>query len=435
MRVAVLGTWHLGCVTAACLAEAGHEVTAMDEDEAVVDDLRKGKAPLYEPGLDELLQQGLQAGSLTFSTPQAAELADRDVLWVTYDTPVDDEDRADCARVVSDVQRVIGHLPPGAVVVVSSQLPVGSVRELESFAARSLPKLHLEFACAPENLRLGQALQVFRHPDRVVIGVRSARGKELVQELLAPLDAPIEWMSVESAEMTKHAVNAFLATSISWANEVASLCELVGADAKEVERGLKTEARIGSRAYVSPGGPFAGGTLARDLAYLVEISSRAGLRTPLLESVGPSNRAHKGWARRRLERHLGPLAGVPVALWGLTYKSGTSTLRRSWMVELAEELLDAGAVLAVCDPAVRDWPAAWSGRAHPFSSPLAAVADARVLVIGTNWPEFRSAAAALARPAAHPLVVLDPNRFLPAQDWPASISYHAVGAPDSIRGH
>jgi UDPglucose 6-dehydrogenase len=298
-----------------------------------------------------------------------------------------------------------------------------------------LPQLRLEFACAPENLRLGQALQVFRHPDRIIVGVRSTRGRDLVQALLAPLAAPIEWMSVESAEMTKHAINAFLATSISWANEVASLCELVGADAKEVERGLKTEARIGPRAYVSPGGPFAGGTLARDLAYLGEIARRAGLRTPLLESVGPSNHAHKGWARRRLERHLGPLAGVPVALWGLTYKSGTSTLRRSWMVELADELLEAGAVVSVCDPAVRDWPAAWSGRVHLFASPLAAVADARALVIGTHLPEFRSAAAALARPAAHPLAVLDPSRSLSAQDWPAAITYHAVGAPDSIREH
>jgi UDPglucose 6-dehydrogenase len=241
-------------------------------------------------------------------------------------------------------------------------------------------------------------------------------------------------MSVESAEMTKHAVNAFLATSVTFANEIASICELVGADAKEVERGLKTEMRIGPKAYVSPGGPFAGGTLARDIEFLGVVSRAKQLVTPLLSSVRTSNDEHKNWVRRKLLEQFRELKGVTVAIWGLTYKPGTDTLRRSLAVELCDWLIQQGGYVHVSDPVVRQLPDRWFGRVVSHAQPLEAVREADALVVGTEWPEFRGVAAGLLSVARPNLVVIDANRHLQATVTPLGLKYIAVGTPSAIEG-
>jgi UDPglucose 6-dehydrogenase len=264
MKIAVLGLWHLGSVTAACLASLGHDVLGVDDDAAVVAALNAGKPPVFEPGLAERIAQGVQLGKLRFADQASAIPPDTELVWVTYDTPVNEDDHADVEFVLSRVTAALAHLPPGVTVLVSSQLPAGSIRRLEQ-AAAYLGGRAPGFACSPENLRLGKALDVFLKPDRIVVGVRGEPHRSRIAAMLQPLGAHIEWMSVESAEMTKHAINAFLATSVVFANELAAICEQLGADAKEVERGLKSESRIGPKAYLSPGGAFAGGTLARDV--------------------------------------------------------------------------------------------------------------------------------------------------------------------------
>jgi len=343
MKVCVQGLWHLGSVTAACLASVGHEVVGLDADQKTIDGLNQGKAPLFEPGLDELLQAGLAKGNLRFTTDNAEAAADAEVLWVTFHTPVDDDDRADVDFVIDQIKRVLPVLADGAVVLISSQMPMGSIRQLEAFVSANLANKQLSFASSPENLRLGKALDVFLKPDRIVVGVRTNDARRKLEQLLLPVTDRIEWMSVESAEMTKHAINAFLATSVTFANEIAAICELVGADAKEVERGLKTEMRIGPKAYLSPGGPFAGGTLARDIEFLGIASQAKQLMTPLLSSVRPSNNEHKHWVRRKLLAQFPHLNDITVAVWGLTYKPGTDTLRRSLAVELCDWLIEQGA--------------------------------------------------------------------------------------------
>jgi UDPglucose 6-dehydrogenase len=430
MRVCVQGLWHLGSVTAACLASSGHDVSGLDADTATIDKLKLGKAPLFEPGLDDLLQAGIDQSRLHFNSNPAQALAGAEVLWVAFDTPVDDDDQADVAFVLDQVQLALPHLAHGAVVLVSSQMPVGSVRKLETFARQSLLGKKLEFACSPENLRLGKAIEVFSNPDRIVVGVRTVRAREVLQKLLAPITDRVEWMSVESAEMTKHAINAFLATSVTFANEIAAICELVGADAKEVERGLKTEARIGPKAYLSPGGPFAGGTLARDIEFL-GIESRAHhLVTPLLSAVRPSNDEHKHWVQRKLLQQFGSLGAVTIAVWGLTYKPGTDTLRRSLAVELCNWLLLQGASVRAYDPEVKEIPQRWSGRLTRHATALEAVSGADALVVGTEWPVLRQSAAELAAHAKSTLVVVDANRHLQAQLARTDrIKYIAVGTP------
>jgi UDPglucose 6-dehydrogenase len=285
------------------------------------------------------------------------------------------------------------------------------------------------FGYSPENLRLGKAIDVFTHPDRVVAGVRAEADRETVIELLRPFTLRIEWMSIESAEMTKHAINAFLATSVTFINEIAALCEQVGADAREVERGLKSEARIGPKAYLSPGEAFAGGTLARDVVFLSQLGQVHKVATHLLSSVKPSNDAHRHWVEQRLSQLLGGLAGTTIGVWGLTYKPGTDTLRRSGAVELCQWLHAQGARVRAYDPAVRALPAGLAAQVELTESAAAAVDGASALVVATPWPEYRAIAASDIAARMARRLVLDANRFLgETLGRRQDIEYVSVGA-------
>lgn len=409
MKVCVLGLWHLGTVMAAGLAEAGHEVTGLDFDAGRIAPLRRGESPVFEPGLDALIGRGLASGRLRFEAHTDA-VSDVEALWVAYDTPVDDDDHADTDFVMAQIARALPVLKADTLLLNSSQLPVGSMRCLEGIPGMPTRRM----ACCPENLRLGRAVEDFLHPARIVAGVRCAEDRQQLTTLLQPLTDSIEWMSVESAEMTKHALNAFLAVSVVFANEMAALCEAVGADAKDVERGMRTDARVGPRAYVSPGAAFAGGTLARDVGFLNGIAEQRAVNTPMLSAVLPSNTNHKGWARRALEGLFADLRGVTVVVWGLAYKSGTDTLRRSMSVELCDWMIGAGMSVRVHDPLVRTWPERWSGIVTVFADPLEALKGAEALVIAVDNPAYRAIAAAQLTQLADGLAVLDPNRVVPA---------------------
>lgn len=424
MRVTVFGLWHLGCVTAACLAEAGHRVVGLDLDPAVIDGLKQGHPPLHEPGLEELIAAGLRSGSLSFSSDASAALRDAEVVWVTFDTPVNDDDEADVAWVRAQLDAVAGSLRPGTVMLVSSQVPVGFTGELE----RDWSGRGLRFACSPENLRLGKALDCFRSPERVVVGCRDASSRETLRQLLRPFCENVVWMSVESAEMTKHAVNAFLATSVTFINELARVCEAVGADAKDVERGLKSEGRIGPKAYLSPGAAFAGGTLARDLRFLVGLGEQHGMGTALFRGVCESNREHKNWLRDCLSQLLTGLADPVVAVLGLTYKPGTDTLRRSGAVELCGWLHTRGVRVRAYDPAVRRLPESLDGSVVLCDSSDDALAGADAVVLATEWPELKALRADQFVSRMRRARVIDQNHFLAlslARD--PRISYSAVG--------
>lgn len=412
MKIAVLGLWHLGSVTAACLASAGHEVTAFDPDPSVVTGLAAGRPPIAEPGLQSLVEHGLAAGTLSFTTDRSKAVRDAELVWVTFDTPVNEDDVADVAYVTDQIEAIFPDLADGAVVLSSAQVPVGTVRALEQSWAPVARGRTVSFACSPENLRLGKAIDVFMRPDRVIVGVRDEQARAAVTKALVPITDRIEWMSVESAEMTKHAVNAFLATSVTFINELATLCEGSGADAREVERGLRTERRIGPQAYLSPGGSFAGGTLARDVTFLRTLGTALHRPTPLMDGVLASNSAHSVWARRRLESVLGNLTGTKVAVWGLTYKPGTDTLRRSSAIDACHWLVDQGAEVHVHDPEAEPLPATLAVTRH--QDPIEAAAGARALLVATPWPLYREVDCDRLASAAPDLLVLDANRFLGA---------------------
>jgi UDPglucose 6-dehydrogenase len=380
-----------------------------------------------EPGLDPLIQEGIDAGNLSFSSDAKNAVRDTEVLWVTYDTPVDENDRADVQSVLDRIAQVLPELDQHTVVLVSSQLPVGSVRCLEEIAGRQCPEKKLRFACSPENLRLGRAIEAFLHPDRVIVGVRHQSVRDTLETLFSPITQDVIWMGVESSEMTKHAINAFLGLSITFINEIGSVCEKVGADAREVEEGLKSEHRIGPKAYLSAGAAFAGGTLARDIAYLEGTAEAVDLKVPLISAVRASNDHHQDWTQRQLESVVGELAGKRICVWGLTYKPGTNTLRRSLSVELCNWLRGVGAEVVVHDPSSCELPGDWHGHVVRAESPLDYLDGATALVISTQWPQYKEISVTDVEGAAGRLTVLDANRFLDDLSKSSVLSYISVG--------
>jgi UDPglucose 6-dehydrogenase len=421
MKIVVLGLWHLGCVTAACAAKF-ESVIGLDLDSLVVAQLRNGKLPLFEPGLAELVNEGLQRGRLTFSYDPVSACREADLIWVCYDTPVDDNDVANLTPVIDGIERCVPHLRSGTLILISSQVPAGTCRALEA----RFP--YYRFAYSPENLRLGKALSIFTQPDRIILGVREEVDAKELEPLLTRFTQNLIVVRTESAEMIKHAINSFLASSIAFMNEISRICEQVGADAKEVERGLKSEPRIGPGAYLSPGGPFAGGTLARDVVALTKIGEKQSDPLVLVPAIKLSNDQHKLWAVQKLREELGELSGKRVAILGLTYKPGTNTLRRSLAVELCRELLQAGANVRAYDPIVATLPDDLAG--ITLSRKLEeVVADSDAVVVCTEWPEIREADwdAILAK-TKDPLFV-DANGFLAAVGDRIGVTYRQVGKP------
>lgn len=393
MKVTVLGSWHLGSVTAACLAAAGHQVTVWDADEDRVAALAKGAAPVAEPGLDALIQSGLADGHLVAESQLPAAVAGAEIVWITQDTHVNEDDTVD----LTDLDELINQLGPllddNTAVAVSSQVPVGTCdrwwERLRTDASIEAGRTLAGLAYLPENLRLGAAIARFNRPDMVVIGATDESAGDRLEELTAYTKAPVVRTDVPTAELVKHAINTFLATTISFANELANIADLVGADALTVARAMRLDERIGPKARVSPGLGFAGGTLARDVTTLIGIGAGGGQPALLAEAVLAVNRRHANWPLEQLDRRIN-LAGSTVCVLGLTYTVGTSTLRRSQSVPLIKALLARGAQVRAHDPQadlreldepldlVRD------------DSPYRAVTGAQAVVLLTPWPEYLS---------------------------------------------
>jgi UDPglucose 6-dehydrogenase len=423
--IGILGLWHLGSVTAACCAEH-MSVVGFDPDASIVEGLTNGYPPIEEPGLTSLIEAAQAKERLRFTSDRAEFCRDLRLLWVTLDTPVDDEDNADVEFVIDEIRKCVSLMPADGLVLLSSQVPVGTCRHLESeFGGRGY-----RFAYAPENLRLGNAIEIFRHPDRLIVGCRDGETRRELERLLSVFNENIIWMTPESAEMTKHAINAFLALSISYMNEIAALCERSGADARDVERGLKSESRIGPKAYLSAGSAFAGGTLARDVVTCIGLSREFGEELSLLPAIKTSNDHHRDWPVRKLAQRISEPTGKRIALLGLTYKPGTNTMRRSAAIEWAEHLRSQGFSVAAYDPAVKALPPAlgWLSLQPDVDTLLK---DAEAVIVCTQWPEFRQRRdwAELVRSMARPLV-LDPGGFLGEQlASDDGVEYLSVGSP------
>jgi len=435
-KICVIGAWHLGSVVSSCLADAGYSVVGMDSNRERVQKLNVGVAPLYEPGLDELLRRNVESKRLSFTTDLETAVKDARYVLITLDTPVDAQDEVDVSEIFV-VSRALGLcLENGAVVVVSSQVPVGTCDKIKSTIEESARSRGIDFdvAYSPENLRLGRAIECFRNPDRIVIGADKESTLDSVEQLFSVISAPKLRMGLRSAEMTKHALNCYLATCISFANEIANLCDIVGADAMEVSEGLHSDHRVGRGAPLRPGLGFSGGHLARDLKVIVGLGRQFRHETHLIDGVLKVNEEQNKSVVKKLERILGALRGSSIAVLGLTYKPGTSTLHRSAALEIISDLVQKGAIVRAHDPKAAMEEIRQHREFEFCKDPYKAVEGSDALVIVTEWPEYRrldfdAIKAKMKRP-----ILFDPTNMLDDKSLrEKGFDYFAIGRGRAVR--
>lgn len=408
--IAVVGLWHLGCSITAAWTRLGASVRAVDFDPATVEELQRGRPPLYEPGLREAIEEGLAKGALTISTDPAS-VKQCAVVFLAYDTPVRDDDSSDLTPIWAAVDACGPNMDPGSVLVVSAQLPVGTSREIRARLKRFDPSFEVVYS--PENLRLGEAIACYLKPGHLVIGADAEGAGDVVEQLFAPMQARVFRMNLPSAELVKHCINSFLATSVTLANQWSDIAGAVGADFTEVAKTLRADPRIGERAYITPGIGFSGGTLGRDLRVLDGLShALLQGQAPLFGEVWSYNQRRPQMVRQRAAELLGGLKDRRIALLGMTYKPGTSTLRRSLPLAIARDLIAQGAEARAHDPKA-DWTEAQiPAGLHVSDTPYEAADGADLVILLTEWPEYRDLDFGRLSEGMRQPLVLDPKEFL-----------------------
>ena len=349
VRIGIVGLWHLGFVYAASLAELGHEVVAYDPNVQTIDQANRSQLPVEERGLTELIGEQKALGRLSF-TDSLASMRECEVIWVTYDVPVDSDDRADLGPLDSILSEVIGDLSPEQVLVVSSQVPVGYCRQKLVEAAAQGRELLIGYS--PENLRLGQSLDAFKTQGTWAIGADSDQVIEAFRSVFESIQVEIVDCSIETAEMIKHGLNSYLALNVTFGNELGRVCSDVGADGSAVAKFLRTDPRVGNRAYILPGGPISGGTLLRDVQYLSGKSPIRGLNLPVIEKIWQSNRTQQEFIVQAIVSQC-LLSEEPVVIVGLAYKEGSSATRQSMSLSLVEKLMEYGKDVVLFDQLVQ----------------------------------------------------------------------------------
>ncbi|MHC4852803.1 MAG: UDP-glucose dehydrogenase family protein [Planctomycetota bacterium] len=396
MQIAVIGTGYVGLVVGTCFAETGNRVTCVDNDKTKIDTLERGDIPIYEPGLKELVARNVDEGRLFFSTDIATAVKDAVVCLIAVGTPPDGDGNADLKYVLG-VAKEIGKAMHGyKVVVLKSTVPVGTNKKVRQ-AIAAITDHEFDVVSNPEFLKEGAAIDDFMKPDRVVIGAETEKAAGIMQELYSPFvrtGKPILLMDTASAEMTKYAANAMLATRISFMNEVARLCERVGADVNEVRKGIATDSRIGSP-FLFAGAGYGGSCFPKDVRALVQTAAEFGLELEIIDAVESVNNTQKKLIYDKIEAHYkGDLAGKHLALWGLAFKPQTDDMREAPSLVIIDHLLKAGATVAAFDPEAKDEARRVLGdkvgdKVRLASSALEALEGADALVLITEWNEFR----------------------------------------------
>jgi UDPglucose 6-dehydrogenase len=431
MKVAVVGTGYVGLVLGACLAETGNDVVGADRDAAKIASLQAGRIPIYEPGLEPLVVHNQREGRLTFTTDVGQAIAGATVVFIAVGTPPDEDGSADLTHVLA-VARTIGqHMNGPKIVITKSTVPVGTAARVRAeIAAHTDVPFHV---CSnPEFLKEGAAVEDFMKPDRVVVGVDAPEAARVLEELYAPFvrtGNPLIFMDIPSAEMTKYAANAMLATRISFMNQIARLCEVVGADVTLVRKGIGTDSRIGP-AFLFPGPGYGGSCFPKDVQALLRTGEERDVPLDVLAAVEAANERQKRLLFEKLAPHFGgKLRGVAVAVWGLSFKPETDDVRESPALVLVDALLHAGAVVRVHDPAARETARRYLGdrvtyAAHAYD----ALDGAAALVIVTEWREYRTPDfERIRRLLTRPLIVDGRNLYDPERLERLGFTYESIG--------
>jgi UDPglucose 6-dehydrogenase len=432
MRLAVVGTGYVGLVAGVCFAESGNDVVCVDKDATKVRALRAGRMPIYEPGLEELLRRNIAEKRLTFTTALPKAVKEAAVVFIAVGTPQGEDGSADLQHVL-EVARQIGRAMNGYTVIVNkSTVPVGTSERVRGVVARET-RHPFAVVSNPEFLKQGAAVDDFMKPDRVVIGADDPKAAALMQELYAPFtrtDAPIMVMDCPSAELSKYAANAMLATRISFMNEMANLAERLGADVEAVRRGIGADPRIGPK-FLFPGPGFGGSCFPKDLKALLYLGQRAGVPLAVVHAADQANDRQKTVVGSKIVSHLGDVAGKTIAVWGLAFKPKTDDIRESPALVLVETLLGLGAKVRAHDPeAMANVRAQLGDRVTLVDSMYDACEGADALALLTEWHEYRRPDfARLHKLLRHAVVFDGRNIWDPGELRGLGFSYHGIGRP------
>lgn len=415
MNIAIVGTGYVGLVTGTCFAETGVNVTCVDVDAEKIDRLQKGIIPIYEPGLEDMVLRNVKAGRLHFTTSLESCLDQVSVVFSAVGTPPDEDGSADL-RYVLQVARTIGaHMKKYTLVVTKSTVPVGTAAQVKAVIQEELDRrgvdIAFDVASNPEFLKEGNAIDDFMSPDRVVVGVESERAKKLMTKLYKPfmlVNFRVIFMDIPSAEMTKYAANSMLATRISFMNDIANLCERVGADVNMVRDGIGSDSRIG-RKFLYPGCGYGGSCFPKDVKALIKTAEQYGYPMQVLQAVEAVNEAQKGVLFEKLSAYFHrDLRGRTVALWGLAFKPGTDDMREAPALVLIEKLKEAGCLVRAYDPVAIDEARRRIGDSIYYARDMYdAVLDADALILVTEWKEFRLPTWGVIKKAMRQPLVLD----------------------------
>ncbi len=391
MRIAMVGTGYVGLVAGTCFAESGNRVSCVDIDEKKIKQLQAGKIPIYEPGLEELIGRNAGEGRLTFTTNLAEAVKEASVVFIAVGTPPGEDGEADLRHVLGAARQIAGAIESYTVVVDKSTVPVGTAEKVRA-EIEALTKVPFDVVSNPEFLKEGAAIDDFQRPDRVVIGADSERARDVMAELYAPFvrtENPIYFMDTKSAELTKYAANAMLAVRISFMNEIAALCEKVGANVDLVRKGLGSDKRIGFP-FLFPGVGYGGSCFPKDVRALITTARDQGLEYEMLRAVERVNDRQKKLLVQKAVRHYGNLEGKRLAVWGLAFKPKTDDMREAPSIEVIEGLIGKGASVKACDPVAREVAGRLFGsRVTLCSDPYEALDGADGLFVVTEWNEFR----------------------------------------------
>lgn len=397
MKIAIVGTGYVGLVTGACLSEVGIEVTCIDVDQKKIENLKKGILPIYEPGLEEIVERNFKKGRLKFSTNLSEGIVGAEAAFIAVGTPPGEDGSADLKYVLQVAQGIGESMQDYLVVVTKSTVPVGTAEKVRSQLKSALVErgsdLEFDVASNPEFLKEGAAVDDFMKPDRIVVGVESARSQETMERLYRPFTLnghPVIFMDIPSAEMTKYAANAMLATKISFMNDIANLCEIMGADVNAVRKGIGSDPRIGNK-FIYPGIGYGGSCFPKDVKALIRTAREHGHEMRILQSVEDVNEGQKEVMFSKLKKHFGDLKGKHFAMWGLSFKPQTDDMREAPSVVIINQILEAGGTVSAYDPvAMEEAKHLYLGDSIRYAeSEYDALKGADALLLVTEWSEFR----------------------------------------------
>ena len=435
MNIAIVGTGYVGLVSGACFAEVGINVTCIDIDANKIKGLENGIIPIYEPGLDELVIRNFNEGRLKFSTDLASCINDVDVVFSAVGTPPDEDGSADL-KYVLEVARTFGqNINKYAILVTKSTVPVGTSKKIKAIIYEELQKrgveIPFEVASNPEFLKEGAAIKDFMSPDRVVIGIESERARKVMERLYRPFllnNFRVIFMDIASAEMTKYAANSMLATRISFMNDIANLCELVGADVNMVRKGMGSDARIGNK-FLYAGCGYGGSCFPKDVKALIHTGKEHGYRMQIIEAVEKVNEQQKSIVFEKLKKALAPLKGKRIAVWGLAFKPETDDMREAPALVVIERLLASGAEITVYDPVAMDEAKRRLGNRVIYAKDMYdAVVDTDAIAMMTEWKQFRVPSWNVIRKAMRGNLIVDGRNIYDAVELAEEgFEYHCIG--------